>query len=215
LARAVKDSIEKNEPETGLDRLHTYVVKLVGTLAARRGVTIDKDKPLHRVFGEYVKRLRAAGLIESEMTERILKSSISILESFNTVRNTRSLAHDNGSTPRLRAKLDTISLDEHADWLAEAILDSARCDSLRLACSALALKREKEVQTRYGKEKESWRDRLVRAIEEKVLTPKAVFLEVLTREQGWHHAREGTPLRERLLEDLEIDMEKIEKGVQI
>jgi hypothetical protein len=29
------------------------------------------------------------------MTERILKSSISVLEAFNDVRNERSLAHDN------------------------------------------------------------------------------------------------------------------------
>ena len=35
------------------------------------------------------------GLIESEMTLRILKSSISTLEAFNDVRNNRSLAHDN------------------------------------------------------------------------------------------------------------------------
>jgi len=84
----------------------------------------------------------------------------------------------------LRGKLDQVSLDARADWLAEAILDSARCDSLRLACSALGLRREKEVQTRYGKEKESWRDRLARAIDEKTFTTKAVFLEVLTREQG-------------------------------
>jgi hypothetical protein len=34
-------------------------------------------------------------MIESEMTERILKSSISIMESFNKVRNEQSFAHDN------------------------------------------------------------------------------------------------------------------------
>ncbi|MGQ0570129.1 MAG: abortive infection family protein [Armatimonadota bacterium] len=95
LARAVRDSIEKNEPEAGLDRLHTFVTKLIRTLSERRGVTIDRSKPLHSVFGEYVKALRAAGLIESEMTERILKSSISTMEAFNRVRNDESLAHDN------------------------------------------------------------------------------------------------------------------------
>lgn len=95
LARAVRDSIEKNEPETGLDRLHTFVTKLVRTLSERRGVTIDRNKPLHSIFGEYVKALRKAGLIESEMTERILKSSISTMEAFNKVRNDESLAHDN------------------------------------------------------------------------------------------------------------------------
>jgi hypothetical protein len=95
LANAVRDSIEKNEPEAGLDRLHTYVTKLMRTFAERRGVTVNRDKPLHSIFGEYVKVLRASGLIESEMTERILKSSISTLEAFNTVRNEASLAHDN------------------------------------------------------------------------------------------------------------------------
>ncbi len=98
LARAVRDSIENNEPEAGLDRLHTFVTKLIRTLSERRGVTIDRDKPLHSIFGEYVKALRAAGLIESEMTERILKSSISTMEAFNRVRNDTSFAHD---TPTL------------------------------------------------------------------------------------------------------------------
>lgn len=111
----------------------------------------------------------------------------------------------------LRAKLDRVSLEERTDWLAEAILDSARCDSLRLACSALGLKREKDVQTRYGKEKESWRGRLARALEEKTLTSKAAFLEVLTREQGWHHRSKGTALRERLLAELRIDVKEIER----
>lgn len=95
LARAVRDSIEKNEPEAGLDRLHTFVTKLIRTLSERRGVAIDREKPLHSIFGEYVKALRVAGLIESEMTERILKSSISTMEAFNRVRNDTSLAHDN------------------------------------------------------------------------------------------------------------------------
>ena len=95
LASAVRDSIEKNEPESGLDRLHTYVTKLIRIYAEKRGVQVGKDKPLHSVFGEYVKSLRRAGLIESEMTERILKSSISTMEAFNGVRNNTSFAHDN------------------------------------------------------------------------------------------------------------------------
>ena len=95
LERAVRDSIEKNEPEAGLDRLHTLVTKRIRTWAEKRGVTIKRDKPLHGVFGEYVKALRGVGLIESEMTERILKSSISTMEAFNRIRNDNSFAHDN------------------------------------------------------------------------------------------------------------------------
>jgi Abortive infection C-terminus len=95
VAKAVRDSIEKNEPGTGLDRLHTFVMKYVRTLCAQHGVTVTREKPLHSLFGEYVKRLREGGHIESRMAELILKSSISVLEAFNDVRNNRSLAHDN------------------------------------------------------------------------------------------------------------------------
>ena len=97
LSRSVKESIEKNEPESGLDRLHTFVVKYVRVLCQKHGIAVDRNKPLHSLFGEYVKRLKSAGLIESEMTERILKSSISIMEAFNKVRNEHSFAHDNAT----------------------------------------------------------------------------------------------------------------------
>jgi len=95
LARAVRESIERNEPGIGLDRLHTFTVKYLRVLCQQRGISTDKDKPLHSLVGEYVKALREHGHLESEMTERILKSSISTLESFNKVRNDQSLAHDN------------------------------------------------------------------------------------------------------------------------
>ncbi len=95
LTRQVKDAIDRNQPEAGLDRLHTFTVKFVRTLCAERGIAVTRDKPLHSLFGEYVKRLKADGHIDSEMTERILKSSISVLEAFNDVRNNQSFAHDN------------------------------------------------------------------------------------------------------------------------
>ncbi len=95
LVRAVREAIDKNEPEAGLDRLHTFVVKYVRSVCEKRGISTGREKPLHGLFGEYVKKLRQEGLIESEMTERILKSSISTMEAFNRVRNERSLAHDN------------------------------------------------------------------------------------------------------------------------
>lgn len=95
VARATRDAIEKNEPEAGLDRLHTFVIKYVRTLCNGRGLVVTREKPLHSLFGEYVKSVQRSGLIESEMTLRILKSSLSTLEAFNDVRNNRSLAHDN------------------------------------------------------------------------------------------------------------------------
>jgi hypothetical protein len=91
----VKETIEKNEPEAGLDRLHTFVIKYVRALCKAQGIGTEIEKPLHSLFGAYVKKLEQSGRIESEMTLRILKSSISVLDAFNDVRNNRSLAHDN------------------------------------------------------------------------------------------------------------------------
>jgi hypothetical protein len=95
LAEHVREAIEKNQPEGALDRLHTFVMKFVRNACEQHGVAVIRDKPLHSVFGEYVRTLREGGHLESAMTERILKSSISVLEAFNDVRNNRSLAHDN------------------------------------------------------------------------------------------------------------------------
>ena len=95
LAKSVRESIEKNEPESGLDRLHTFLVKYFRIKCMNYGLNIDKKKPLHSLVGEYIKEIKKEGLIESEMTERILRSSISIIEAFSSVRNNQSYAHDN------------------------------------------------------------------------------------------------------------------------
>lgn len=95
VAEHVREAIEKNQPEGALDRLHTFVNKFIRITCEPHGITVSRDKPLHSVFGEYVKALRANGHLESAMTERILRSSISVLEAFNDVRNNKSLAHDN------------------------------------------------------------------------------------------------------------------------
>ena len=95
LMKTIRESIEKNEPEVALDRLHTFVVKYVRRLCAKHGIPFEKKTPLHGLFGGYVKYLRATGALESQMAERILKSAIRILEDFNHVRNDKSLAHDN------------------------------------------------------------------------------------------------------------------------
>lgn len=95
VAEYVRDAIEKNQPEAALDRLHTFVHKFIRVICEPHGVEPNRDKPLHSIFGEYVKKLKDAGHLDSLMTERILKTSISVLESFNDVRNNKSLAHDN------------------------------------------------------------------------------------------------------------------------
>jgi len=105
LARSVSDSIARNEPEAGLDRLHTFAVKYFRSACEKHGIQTPRDKPLHSLVGEYSKALRATGQIESQMTQLILKSSISVMDAFNDVRNNRSLAHDNEMLTRDEALL--------------------------------------------------------------------------------------------------------------
>lgn len=95
VAKAAREAIEKNQPETGLDRLHTFVVKFFRKLCDDRGLQLDRNVPLNGLVGAYVKVLKEQGKIGSDMTERILKSSIANFEAFNHVRNNHSMAHDN------------------------------------------------------------------------------------------------------------------------
>lgn len=95
VAKAARDSIENNQPEAGLDRLHTFVVKFLRSLCDKHGLNLDRSVPLNALMGAYIKRLRESGELGSEMTERILKSSIANMEAFNHVRNNHTLAHDN------------------------------------------------------------------------------------------------------------------------
>lgn len=95
LARTVHDAINAGEPEVGLDRLHTFVAAYLRARAASEGIATPMEKPIHSLLGELIKAMRARGAIETEMAERILKSTISTFESFNTVRGERTFAHPN------------------------------------------------------------------------------------------------------------------------
>lgn len=95
LAKSIKESIEKNEPEVALDRLHTYLMKFIRKLCGNHEIEITKGESLNAIYGKYVKFIVAHGKVESEMSYKILKYSINVIEAFNDVRNNRSLAHDN------------------------------------------------------------------------------------------------------------------------
>lgn len=95
LLKTIEDAINQNNPELSLDRLHTLTVSYIRSLGKKHRIDYDWDKPLHSIFGEYLRYLKGNKLIESEMAERIMKTSISNLEAFNHVRNHQSFAHDN------------------------------------------------------------------------------------------------------------------------
>lgn len=95
LAKSIKESIEKNEPEAALDRLHTFTFRYLRELCDKHNITYDKADSLNAVFGKYVKFIVDNKHIESSMSEKILKYSINIIEAFNDIRNNKSFAHDN------------------------------------------------------------------------------------------------------------------------
>jgi hypothetical protein len=95
LAKSIRESIEKNEPEVALDRLHTYVMKFIRKLCQNHEIGTTKEESLNAIFGKYVKFIVSNEKVESLMTERILKYSIHVIEAFNDIRNNKSFAHDN------------------------------------------------------------------------------------------------------------------------
>jgi hypothetical protein len=95
LAKAIRESIEKNEPEVALDRLHTFTFRYLRELCDKHKITYDKSDSLNAIFGKYVKFIVDCKHVESTMSEKILKYSINIFEAFNDIRNNKSFAHDN------------------------------------------------------------------------------------------------------------------------
>jgi hypothetical protein len=94
LVAAIARDIEANKPAPALDRLHTYCMKKMAHLLAKRAIQFDRDDPLHSRLGKYVKALEADRTLR-ELSRRSIKSAISLFDAFNDVRNNASLAHGN------------------------------------------------------------------------------------------------------------------------
>ena len=94
LIAAIERDIQADKPAAALDRLHTYTMKKTAHLIEKHGGTCNRDEPLHSRMGKYVRLLEKEHQL-CEISKRTLKSSISIFESFNDVRNNESFAHDN------------------------------------------------------------------------------------------------------------------------
>lgn len=94
LIDGINRDIGANKPHVALDRLHTYCMKKFSHLLDQHGVPWTVEEPLNSRVGKYVKELERQHPLQ-DMTKRILKSSIGVFDRFNSVRNNKSLAHDN------------------------------------------------------------------------------------------------------------------------
>ena len=69
----------------------------------QKEIAFDKDAPLHSRAGKYIKALESEGRVR-DISLKIMKSSISIFDSFNSIRNNDSLAHDNEIVDKVEAR---------------------------------------------------------------------------------------------------------------
>ena len=95
----IHDAIRKNEPVLVLDRLHTYTVRFIRKLCNTHSISITDNRgreyALHSLVGMLVKHYEKNNVFQSDFVNRALKSSISVFERFNAIRNDKSYAHDN------------------------------------------------------------------------------------------------------------------------
>lgn len=90
----LKRTIGDNKPEVAMDHLHTYCIKKITYLLSLRNVPCEPNEALHARFGKYRRLLQKENSLH-ETSDLSMKSTISIFDKFNDIRNNRSLAHDN------------------------------------------------------------------------------------------------------------------------
>jgi len=131
LAETIKESVNNNLPETGLDRLHTYATKYIRNICKKRGISAGSPpKSLDSLLGEYRNLLLKNKEIESETTGEILKSAGVVFKGFNNTRNKESLAHDN---PLLNKDESLLILKYVTATLAFIrIVEKRRIDNLKI-----------------------------------------------------------------------------------
>ena len=70
--------------------------------------TVDAKKqhyPVHSLMGSLAKHYHQNGTIKSDFAEQALKTSISLFDKYNAVRNDHSYAHDNEILDKAEATL--------------------------------------------------------------------------------------------------------------
>jgi len=106
----IERDLQANKPEAAMDHLHTYCMSKFRHLLQTRGISCNQEEALHARFGKYRRALVDERTL-NPFTDRALKSSISLFESFNDIRNNSSFAHDNTILEPAEARyvFDTVS----------------------------------------------------------------------------------------------------------
>lgn len=95
----IESNLGKGKPALALDRLHTYLTGYIRKLCTKYSISVldgnNKYFSLHKNASNLVKHYEEKGKIATELSSRILKTSFSLLDSFDDIRNDYSFAHFN------------------------------------------------------------------------------------------------------------------------
>ena len=109
LSEDITQALLRNEPTLVLDRLHTFCTRYIRELCDKKGIcTVDAKSqhyPVHSLMGSLAKYYHQNGTIKSDFAEQALKTSISLFDKYNAVRNDHSYAHDNEILDKAEATL--------------------------------------------------------------------------------------------------------------
>lgn len=104
----IKSSLDRNAPEFVLDRLHTFASKMLRQICTDKGIAVTDPKgnnlPLHSLIGMLSKHYGQNPTLKSDFSVLAVKTSISLFEKYNEVRNHSSYAHDNDVLEKLEAE---------------------------------------------------------------------------------------------------------------
>ena len=95
LIAAIQRDIDAGSASTALDRLHTYCMKKLAYLIRQYDPTAQPASTLNARLGQYLGPARRNAKTQHPISFKIMTSAVETFELFNSVRNDRSLAHDN------------------------------------------------------------------------------------------------------------------------
>lgn len=99
LVKDIRESLGRGVPQLMIDRLHTYTISFLRDICNKHSINIkdEKDKfySITSLMGMLAKYYESVNAYESDFVSIALKSSISIFEKFNNLRNEKSYAHSN------------------------------------------------------------------------------------------------------------------------
>ncbi|MCY1153016.1 MAG: abortive infection family protein [Sphaerochaetaceae bacterium] len=112
----IEQSLSQNKPILCIDRLHTFTVRFIREICNNNNIEIKSDKgkfySLQSLIGKLAKTYENDNLFQSNFHIVVIKSSISLFESFNDIRNNKSFAHDNDIIGDLEATYIVKSISE-------------------------------------------------------------------------------------------------------